>query len=306
MAGRTFPIAVRTVALLVCVALADACGGSTPPPPPPVHFTVDGTTHQVPPGTSFGTAIADLGLNARDGRLLSVSGAVLKRYQDLGQVLLNGTHTRLTVDLAEGDRITVVEGHDRTEGTRRLVADIGRRVGNPERTLATYPTKRITVSGRVSGEIVSVVDVSIGHGRTPHSVALTFDDGPWPVHTERVLKVLKRFHVPATFFMVGYQVSATPSWFARSCERARRSAITRSIIRSRPPLADLPQDKIMPRDRRRRSPVLGHDGTRPTLFRPPGGSYDDFVVQEARRQGMRVVLWSVDPRIGVRRDRRSR
>ena len=31
------------------------------------------------------------------------------------------------------------------------------------------------------------------------------------------------------------------------------------------------------------------------LFRPPGGSLDDGVVQAARRQGMRVVTWSVDP-----------
>jgi peptidoglycan/xylan/chitin deacetylase (PgdA/CDA1 family) len=32
------------------------------------------------------------------------------------------------------------------------------------------------------------------------------------------------------------------------------------------------------------------------LFRPPGGWYDDELIQEARRQHMRVVLWDVDPR----------
>ena len=31
------------------------------------------------------------------------------------------------------------------------------------------------------------------------------------------------------------------------------------------------------------------------LLRPPGGQYDEAVVQEARRQGLRLVTWSVDP-----------
>ena len=36
-------------------------------------------------------------------------------------------------------------------------------------------------------------------------------------------------------------------------------------------------------------------GATPTLFRPPGGSYDDAVVLESWRQRERVVTWSVDP-----------
>jgi len=35
--------------------------------------------------------------------------------------------------------------------------------------------------------------------------------------------------------------------------------------------------------------------TGPVAFRPPGGSYSDFVVRTAEAAGMRVVLWSVDP-----------
>jgi cellulose synthase/poly-beta-1,6-N-acetylglucosamine synthase-like glycosyltransferase/peptidoglycan/xylan/chitin deacetylase (PgdA/CDA1 family) len=41
-------------------------------------------------------------------------------------------------------------------------------------------------------------------------VALTFDDGPDPVWTPRLLAVLRRHHVPATFFVVGSQVVAHP------------------------------------------------------------------------------------------------
>jgi peptidoglycan/xylan/chitin deacetylase (PgdA/CDA1 family) len=42
-------------------------------------------------------------------------------------------------------------------------------------------------------------------------VALTFDDGPHPLHTPRVLEVLERHHVRATFFMMGRNVERFPA-----------------------------------------------------------------------------------------------
>jgi len=43
-----------------------------------------------------------------------------------------------------------------------------------------------------------------------HSIALTFDDGPDPVWTPRILAVLDRYHVHATFFVIGAQVIRHP------------------------------------------------------------------------------------------------
>jgi cellulose synthase/poly-beta-1,6-N-acetylglucosamine synthase-like glycosyltransferase/peptidoglycan/xylan/chitin deacetylase (PgdA/CDA1 family) len=40
-------------------------------------------------------------------------------------------------------------------------------------------------------------------GYSPNQIALTFDDGPDPQWTPRILDILKRYNVPATFFMVG-------------------------------------------------------------------------------------------------------
>jgi peptidoglycan/xylan/chitin deacetylase (PgdA/CDA1 family) len=42
-------------------------------------------------------------------------------------------------------------------------------------------------------------------------VALTFDDGPHPLHTPQVLEVLERHHVKATFFMMGRNVERYPA-----------------------------------------------------------------------------------------------
>ena len=55
------------------------------------------------------------------------------------------------------------------------------------------------------GDYVARVD-------TPEKVvALTFDDGPHPQHTPRVLEVLDRYHVRATFFLMGRNIERHPA-----------------------------------------------------------------------------------------------
>src|SRR4051812_32764193 len=44
-----------------------------------------------------------------------------------------------------------------------------------------------------------------------HEIALTFDDGPDPRWTPAVLKLLRKLHVPATFFVVGARVIEHPN-----------------------------------------------------------------------------------------------
>jgi peptidoglycan/xylan/chitin deacetylase (PgdA/CDA1 family) len=45
----------------------------------------------------------------------------------------------------------------------------------------------------------------------PKTIALTFDDGPDPIWTPKILAVLRREHVPATFFLVGTHAASYPS-----------------------------------------------------------------------------------------------
>lgn len=52
-------------------------------------------------------------------------------------------------------------------------------------------------------------------GARPHLIALTFDDGPDPVWTPKILSVLERYHVPATFFIVGENGVANRSLLQR-------------------------------------------------------------------------------------------
>jgi len=288
-----FPVRV-TVALLAATALV-ACSGTTVPPPstpPPIQVLVDHVPLQVPAGTTFGALIETEGLKAVTGRLLSVSGSVLDPAADPGRIALDGGSAKPTTVLATGDQIHVVDGVDDMEPTRRTVTNAGRRVGDPERTLDTYPSRRIVVRGAVSHEVASVSIRSIGEGHAPNEVALSFDDGPWPRATERILRILRRYHVHATFFMVGTQAAQYPR-LVRKVRAAGHEIGNHSW--DHPETLEALDGPARATELSKTSGLLGRGPSTPALFRPPGGWYDDEVVQEARAQGMRVVTWSVDP-----------
>lgn len=128
----------------------------------------------------------------------------------------------------------------------------------------------------------------------PPSVALTFDDGPSPLYTPEVLAVLRRYRVPATFFLVGYHALQYPD-LVRAEARAGMAVGDHSFDHPLyPPFAALTAEQITTEIARGRD-ALGGLTPPVRLFRPPGGSYSPYVVAAARRLGLRVVLWSVDP-----------
>jgi peptidoglycan/xylan/chitin deacetylase (PgdA/CDA1 family) len=256
-------------------------------------IAVNGSYRDVAAGTTLGKLITDASLQPAPGRLLAVDGSTLEHRAYPGRVLLNGRQAPRSRPLATGDRVSIVEGRDHTEPTKRMVRMVGRRVGNPERTLDVYPTREITVVGTRSGMVASQREVSLGRGVAPRAVALTFDDGPWPGSTARLLRVLHRFGVPATFFMVGRQAAQYPQ-LVRRVDRAGDEIGNHSF--DHPTTLQQLSDAELAREMTRASDVLAADHVEPTLFRPPGGWFDDAVVQQARENGMRVVTWDVDPR----------
>lgn len=296
MAGRSFLSARRGAALLVCAAIFSACAPVDPPSIPSVRITVGDAPHEEPPGTTVGDVIERLALRAHAGRLLSVSGAILNAGLAPGTILLNGSPAASGTLLSTGDVILVKDGPDRTEGTRRSVERLpGRHLGNPERTLRRYRIQRITVTGKTSGEIVSQREVPFGGGVAHGEVALTFDDGPWPVQTGHVVRILHRLHVSATFFMVGYLVDRYPGIVRMVANAGMRIGDHSWDHPVDPPLADLTPQRVAD-EIGRTADALASLGVNPTLFRPPGGSYDAAVLREVDRQDMRLVTWSVDPR----------
>ena len=125
-------------------------------------------------------------------------------------------------------------------------------------------------------------------------VYLTFDDGPHPMYTERILGVLRKAGVRATFFVVGTQARAHPDLLRAIAAQGHDIAdhsyshddmTTKSA-------AQVQQELL-------RTAVIVADvtGKRPRLFRPPGGKHNAGVRAAAAQVGFTTVMWSAD--VGV-------
>jgi peptidoglycan-N-acetylglucosamine deacetylase len=127
-------------------------------------------------------------------------------------------------------------------------------------------------------------------GNRAREIALTFDDGPGP-YTPRVLDVLERFHVHATFFAIGEMLR----YFSASTLRELRDGdVIGDHTETHPEMARLSahaqREELF--EQIARIELLG--GPRPLLFRPPYGSYDPTTMRELHALHLLMVLWSVD------------
>jgi peptidoglycan/xylan/chitin deacetylase (PgdA/CDA1 family) len=264
--------------------------------PPPIQISVGDRQVAVDPDTTFGEAVRGLELRAVPGKLLAVDGAVLDRRADPGHLLLNGSQAAPPTPLADGDSIRVQDGTDRVEGTktsRELI--LGRRMSDPIFTLDTTKAVKITTVGRISGTVASVRYRPVGAVHRPPQVALTFDDGPWPKSTRRILTVLHRMKVEATFFMVGYLVERYPG-IVHSVVQAGMTIGDHSWSHPyRTPFKTLTPHRIQTEVARPAALLRHRFDVDVQLFRAPGGSYDGNVIRTARAEGMHLVQWSIDP-----------
>src|SRR5262249_47452960 len=123
-------------------------------------------------------------------------------------------------------------------------------------------------------------------------VALTFDDGPDPEYTPRVLDALGSAGAPATFFMVGRQIDAA-------------APVARAVVAAGPELGNhtyphrhlwtlSPAASIAEVDRGAAA-IAGATGVTPRYFRPPWGTFNWAAYARAAQIGEERVLWSVRP-----------
>jgi peptidoglycan/xylan/chitin deacetylase (PgdA/CDA1 family) len=266
------------------------------PPPAAISVRVRGATLQVPAGTTFGDLIRLQGLRPKAGRLFDLDGKVIAGHNDPGALFLDGHPSALEAPLAQGDRIGVVDGTDRTEATITVRKhERSWAPGDPQFSLSVARHEEVITEGAVSGEVAGIRFVPTGRVKTPRTVALTFDDGPSPTYTPQILRLLRRDHVPATFFVIGELAQRYPN-LVHAEIRSGMSVGNHSWDHpERPPFVDLAPARV-------RSEIsttdaeLAHLGDRVHLFRPPGGSFDPSLVAVTEAQGLRVVLWDIDPR----------
>lgn len=259
-------------------------------------ITVAGRSAQLPAGTTLAQAARMLALRPSAGNLLDVEGGVLRTGVFPGRLLLDGRPARAATMLHAGDRISLAAGRNRSEHVSRQILPLPAGVvGDPQFTLARSPSEQIITRGAISHKLVSAhLSPSSGTARVERAVALTFDDGPSPRYTPLILATLRKLHVHATFFVVGYLADEYPELVRRELH-AGMSVGNHSYNHPEvPPFDQLPR-RLAEDEITLGAQSLRQLGARPALFRPPGGSSAANVVQAAKRLGERVVLWSVDP-----------
>jgi peptidoglycan/xylan/chitin deacetylase (PgdA/CDA1 family) len=127
-----------------------------------------------------------------------------------------------------------------------------------------------------------------GVGRAGH-VALTFDDGPDPRSTPRVLDELDRLGWRATFFCLGSQAARSPGLVTELVARGHEVGLHGYEHRShmRRPAAPVVDDVL------RSSDLLGElTGSSPRWLRPPYGALSLSSIAAARRCGLQLILWT--------------
>ena len=129
--------------------------------------------------------------------------------------------------------------------------------------------------------------------RTEHDVWITFDDGPHPIHTVRILDTLQRHKVRATFFWIGEHAERHPDIVQRAVDDGH---CVGNHSYSHPFLTHLDQDAIR-REVMRADEVLGpyYRGV-VKLFRPPHGDHDERVDQITAAAGYQTIMWNLSTR----------
>ena len=121
-------------------------------------------------------------------------------------------------------------------------------------------------------------------------IALTFDDGPWPNSTAKVLDILKKNRIKSTFFVVGQNVKNYPD-------------LTKQIVADGHIIANhtwhhwyhqMNAQAAAYEVANTTDIIYQTTGVKTSLFRPPGGIMNNGVAAYAKNNKYAVIMWSAD------------
>jgi peptidoglycan-N-acetylglucosamine deacetylase len=131
----------------------------------------------------------------------------------------------------------------------------------------------------------------VRHAPSDQTIALTFDDGPNPAITPRLLDLLDRHGARATFFLIGR--------FARACpaivrEIAARGHAIGNHTETHPRLVFLSTRRVLAELVECQQSIGAITGAAPSVMRPPFGSRGPQLRAAIKRSGLKqVVTWTL-------------
>ena len=142
------------------------------------------------------------------------------------------------------------------------------------------------------------LEAVLGHApvaaSAPRLIALTFDDGPYPVTTPLLLQTLRDLRVPATFFLIGRDAEQFPD-LARALAAAGGEIADHTL--THPSLDALPDAAVAAELRGGSASLerIAPDPAERRSFRPPHGRYTLATIRTAQAAGFDTILWNDDP-----------
>lgn len=147
---------------------------------------------------------------------------------------------------------------------------------------------------RASAAAWNLEDGVIISGKTDaKKIALTFDDGPHPSKTDKILDLLQKYNVHATFFVIGQNVASYPKVVLREIEEGHEVG---NHTYSHKSLAKCKKDVVEKEIISTEEILIEKTGYVPRVFRPPEGAYTCDIIDVADRMNYNIILWTIDTR----------
>lgn len=146
----------------------------------------------------------------------------------------------------------------------------------------------------LSSQIPSGIGITHSYGdRSKPFIAMTFDDGPHPKNTPRLLDILKARNIKATFYVIGENVQRYPEIARRIVSEGHEIANHTWTHANLTKLSDtaLRKELVMTRDA-----IVSATGVLPRTMRPPYGALRQSQREMIFREfGYPTIMWAVDP-----------
>lgn len=120
-------------------------------------------------------------------------------------------------------------------------------------------------------------------------VAITFDDGPHNVNTNKILEALEKYNARATFFMLGQNISANADTVKKVYDNGNEIGIH---TWDHPQLTKLSAENITKQVQSTSDIIYDITGYRPKLVRPPYGAINSIV--KSTLSDYSLILWNID------------
>jgi len=127
---------------------------------------------------------------------------------------------------------------------------------------------------------------------SPRKLAITFDDGPNPAITPRLLDLLDRYRAKATFFLIGRFVRECPDLVKETAARGHALGNHTEAHRN---LFKLGPAQVTVELRLCHNAIANTVGAPVKWFRPPYGYRNPWVIPTAQELGCKTVMWTLIP-----------